>query len=386
MLVSLAGCGDDTSSAAAQEGKREQAPKRVQTDRVQERQLGSSVLVNGTLDAYDRATVGTKVAGRLQFMAVDLGSRVSRGQLIARIDPTDYNIRLQQAEAGLAQARVRLGLPPDGASDAVDPTDTPPVREARAVLEDARASRERYSSLLSGGLISKADFDQVQAQARVAESRYQDALEEIRNRQAVATQRRAEVALARQQLADTAVVAAFDGVVQQRIASIGEFLAAGAPVAEIVKINPLRFRAELPERDAATVRVGQTVQLAVDGAQGNYTGRVTRLSPTITERTRVLQMEADIPNDGALRAGSFARATIITDTTAASLAVPKEALVTFAGIEKVVVVEKGKTKEKPVTTGRRTGLWVEVLSGVEAGDEVVLNPVNLKAGQSVVTR
>src|SRR5215213_9755884 len=95
VLVLLAGCGDDPSSAAAQEGKREQAPKRVQTDRVQERQLGTSVLVNGTLDAYDRATVGTKVAGRLQFMAVDLGSRVGRGQLIARIDPTDYNIRLQ---------------------------------------------------------------------------------------------------------------------------------------------------------------------------------------------------------------------------------------------------------------------------------------------------
>jgi multidrug efflux pump subunit AcrA (membrane-fusion protein) len=386
-LVLLTACGgDSSSSASAKEADREQAPKQVQTGRVEQRMLGASVLVNGTLDAYDRATVGTKVAGRLQSMAVDLGSRVTRGQLIARIDPTDYNIRLQQAEAGLAQARVRLGLPPEGASDGVDPTDTPPVREARAVLEEARASRERYSALMRDGVISKADFDQVQAQARVAESRYQDALEEIRNRQAVATQRRAEVALARQQLADTAIVAAFNGVVQQRIASIGEFLSAGAPVAEIVRIDPLRFRAEVPERDAATIRIGQSVQLAVDGAAGQYSGRVTRISPTITERTRVLQIEADIPNDGGLRAGSFARATIVTDTTAASLAIPKEALVTFAGIEKVVLVEKGKTKEKPVTTGRRNGPWIEVLNGVEAGDEVVLNPVNLRPGQAVVTR
>jgi multidrug efflux pump subunit AcrA (membrane-fusion protein) len=87
-----------------------------------------------------------------------------------------------------------------------------------------------------------------------------------------------------------------------------------------------------------------------------------------------------------LRAGSFARATIVTDSTATSLVVPKAALVTFAGIEKVVLVEKGKAKEKPVTTGRRTGEFVEVLSGVKAGDEVVLNPVNLKPGQAVVTR
>jgi RND family efflux transporter MFP subunit len=386
LVVLLAGCKGDSSSASAQEGKPEQAPKQVRTERAQLRQLGTSVLVNGTLDAYDRATVGTKVAGRLQSMAVDLGSRVRRGQLIARIDPTDYGIRLQQAEAGLAQARVRLGLPAEGASDAVDPTDTPPVREARAVLDEARTSRERFSSLLAGGLVSKAEFEQVQAQSRVAESRYQDALEEIRNRQAVATQRRAEVALARQQLADTSVVAAFDGVVQQRIAALGEFLAAGAPVAEIVKIDPLRFRADVPERDAASIRVGQSVQLVVDGAPREATGRITRISPTITERTRVLQIEADIPNDGALRAGSFARATIVTDTTTSTLAVPKDALITFAGIEKVVVVDKGKTKEKPVTTGRRAGDWVEVLSGVKAGDEVVLSPVNLKSGQAVVTR
>ncbi len=387
LLLLVAGCGgDSSSSAAAQENGRDQAPKQVQTGRVEERQLGQAVLVNGTLDAYERATVGAKVPGRLQSMAVDLGSRVVRGQLIARIDPTDYNIGLQQAEAGLAQARVRLGLSPQGGSDSVDPTDTPPVREARAVLEEARASRERYSALLKDGVISKADYDQVQAQARVAESRYQDALEEIRNRQAVATQRRAEVALARQQLADTGVYAPFSGVVQQRIASLGEILSTGAPIVEIVKIDPLRFRAEVPERDAASIRIGQTVQLAVDGAAGAYSGRVMRLSPTISERTRVLQIEADIPNNGALRAGSFARATIVTNTAAASLAVPKEAIVTFAGIEKVVLVEQGKTKEKPVTTGRRTGPWIEVLSGVKAGDEVVLNPVNLRPGQAVVTR
>ncbi|HEX8155357.1 MAG TPA: efflux RND transporter periplasmic adaptor subunit [Thermoanaerobaculia bacterium] len=384
VLLALGGCGGDSSASAAQEKKRDQAPKAVRTERVAERRLGSSVLVNGTLDAYDRATAGVKVAGRLQTLAVDLGSRVRRGQLIAQVDPTDYNIRLQQAEAGLAQARVRLGLPTGGASDAVDATDTPTVREARAVLEEARASRERYAALLRDGVISKADFDQVQAQSRVAESRYQDAIEEIRNRQAVATQRRAEVALARQQLADTAVYAAFDGVVQQRIASLGEYLGAGAPVVELVKIDPLRFRADVPERDAASIRIGQSVQLAVDGAPGEYTGRVTRLSPTISERTRVLQMEADIPNDGALRAGSFARATIVTDTTATSLAVPKDALVTFAGIEKVVLVEQGKAKEKPVTTGRRAGEFIEVLHGVKAGDEVVLKPVNLRSGQPVV--
>jgi len=386
LIVVTAGCGKDSSSssASAQEGKRDQAPKKVQTVRVEEQRLGATVQVNGTLDAYDRATAGAKVAGRVQSLPVDLGSHVRRGQVIARLDPTDYNYRLQQAEAALAQARVRLGLPPDGGSDRVDANDTPPVREARAVLEEARASRERYAALLREGLVSKADYEQVQSQARVAESRYQDSLEEIRNRQALATQRRAESALARQQLSDTVVVASFDGVVEKRIASVGEYLAAGAPVAEIVKVDPLRFRADVPERDAANIRIGQQVQLSVDGISGTFTGRVTRLSPTITERTRVLQMEADIRNNGVLRAGSFARATIVVDATQSSLTIPRNALITFAGIEKVMVVKNGKVKETSVTTGRRVNDRIEILDGIAAGDEIVAGATSLSDGQAVV--
>lgn len=386
LALALTACKDD-ASASAQTRAQSGEPKRVRTDRAVERQLGTSVMVNGTLDAYDRATISTKVPGRLSLIAVDLGSRVARGQLIARVDPTDYNIRLQQAEAALDQARVRLGLPAQGASDQVDVAETPPVREARAVLEEARASRERYSALLKDGLVSKADYDQVVATARVAESRYQDSIEEIRNRQAVMSQRRAEVALARQQLADTSLYASFNGVVERRQASIGEFLAAGAPVTEIVRIDPLRFRAEVPERDAASIRPGQTVQLSVDGTTRPYAGVLTRMSPTITERTRVLVIEADVANDGALRAGSFARATIVTGTSAAALTVPNDAVITFAGIQKVVVVEEGKAREKPITIGRRIGQWTEVLNGVKAGDEVVLNPTNIRSGQPVtVTR
>jgi RND family efflux transporter MFP subunit len=150
-----------------------------------------------------------------------------------------------------------------------------------------------------------------------------------------------------------------------------------------VRIDPLRFRAEVPERDAATIRAGQLVKLTVDGAPGEYAGRVTRLAPTITERTRVLVVESDIANDGALRAGSFARATIVTDSSQPALTVPNEAVTTFAGIQKVVVVKGGKASEKAITAGRRAGAFTEVLSGVKAGDEVVLNPVNLRSGQAV---
>jgi len=196
-------------------------------------------------------------------------------------------------------------------------------------------------------------------------------------------QRRSELDLARQQLIGTTVYAPFDGIVEQKIASIGEFLAAGAPVATIVKVNPLRFRAEVPERDAPSVRAGQLVRVTVEGDMNAHSGRVVRLSPSITEQNRVLIVEAEIANNGLLRPGSFARAEIVTSDSTTAVTIPASAVVVFAGIEKVITVEGGKAKEKPITTGRRLGEWTEVLAGVNVGESVVTDPGNLQSGQAV---
>jgi RND family efflux transporter MFP subunit len=356
----------------------------VKTARVAEMPMGKSVVANGTLAAYDQATIGTKVPGRLQSISVDLGSPVRRGQMIGRVEPTDYQLRVQQAEAALAQARARVGLSPDGTDDRVNPEQTGTVRQARAVMEEARAARQRAVTLVEQGVIARAEFESANAAYKVAESRYQDAIEEVRNRQAIVSQRRSELALARQQLADTAIYASFDGTVQEKRASVGEYLAAGAPLIVVVKMNPLRFRAEVAERDAASVRAGQNIRVSVEGAPQNYSGRVTRLSPTIIEQNRVLVIEADISNDGALRPGSFARADIFVDDTSMGVTVPTSAIVTFAGIEKVIVVQNGKAVEKPVTTGRKAADWTEIISGVNVGEEVVTDPGNLQSGQPIV--
>jgi len=265
----------------------------------------------------------------------------------------------------------------------VNPEQTGTVRQARALMDEARTNRQRAVTLVEQGVIARAEYEAADAAYKVAQSRYQDAVEEIRNRQAIVSQRRSELALARQQLADTTVHAPFDGIVQDKRASVGEYLAAGAPVVKIVKVNPLRFRAEVPERDAAGVRAGQRLHVSVDGAPHDYAGRVTRLSPTITEQNRVLVVEADINNDGALRPGSFARAEIVTNDANMGVTVPTNAIVTFAGIEKVIVVENNKAVEKPVTTGRRAAEWTEIVAGVNTGDEVVINPGNLQSGQPV---
>jgi RND family efflux transporter MFP subunit len=359
------------------------AARQVKTARVEETPFGEAVNANGTLAAYDQTTASVKVPGRLRSITVDLGSVVRRGQVIAQVEPQDYNLRVQQAEAGLAQARARLGLSPDGRDDNVNPEQTGTVRQARAVLDEARVSRDRSGKLVEQGVVARSDFDTADAAYKVALSRYQDAIEEIRNRQAIMAQRRSELSLARQQLADTAVRAPLDGIVQEKRASVGEYLAAGAPVVNIVKMDPLRLRAEVPEREAKNVRSGQNVRVTIDGDTNVYVGQIMRLSPVIAEQTRMLLVEADVRNNGKLRPGAFAHAEIVTNDAQMVATVPSKAIVTFAGIEKVIVVQNGKALEKPVTTGRRNGEWTEIVAGVNIGDQVVVDPGNLQSGQAV---
>jgi RND family efflux transporter MFP subunit len=191
------------------------------------------------------------------------------------------------------------------------------------------------------------------------------------------------LALAKQQLEDTVVYSPLDGVVQEKKTSAGEYLAAGAPIVNVVRIDPLRLRVEVPERESHGVKMGQSVRVTVEGDPESYLGYIKRLSPTISEQNRVLSVEADVRNNGRLRPGAFVKAEIVTNQTNTAVTVPPNALVTFAGIDKVIIVENGQALEKTVTVGRRGSDWVEIKVGVNVGQAVIIDPGNLQSGQSV---
>lgn len=385
-LWALTGCQSDyPATGSAQQTEREAAPPRqVRVLPATQDTVARGALVTGTLAAEDQIVLSLKVAGRLSDISVDLGSRVRRGQTIAHLDPTDFRLRVRQAEAALQQARARLGLAPDGADDRVDPEHTPLVRQAHAMLDEARRSRDRMTMLWERQLIARAELDAASAGLEVAQGRYQDAIEEVRNRQAVLAERRSEVAIARQQLLDSELKAPIDGAVRQRHASAGEYLAAGSPIVTVVRVHPLRLRLAVPERLAAGVRLGQSVKLKVDGDSGSYQGKVARLSPAISEQDRTLMVEAEVPNeDGRLRPGAFAEAEIVIEAEEPAVFVPIASVVTFAGIEKVLVVQDGRSVEKRVQTGRRLGDRVEIVAGLTGEELIVVEPGNLVGGQVV---
>jgi RND family efflux transporter MFP subunit len=381
-LVST-GCDREAAASGGRGAEKKGAARPVKTAQVQERLLERSVIALGSFAALDQAIVSTKVSGRLQSLEVDLGSEVKEGQLIGRIQPRDYELRVLQAEAVLAVARARVGLPLTGTNDMVDAEEGSMVKEARAVREESRRVRERAEKLLDDALIPQSEFETADSNFQVASNRYQDALEEMRQRHAVVGQRRIDLEIARQQLMDTRIVAPFSGRIQDRRANAGEFVSEGSPVVTLVRMDPLRLRLEVAERDAPKIEIGQTVRIRVEGDNKLRDARVERISPAITERNRMLMIEANVPNDGALHPGLFAQAAIVVSNSTPALVVPTNAVVTFAGLEKVFVVKDDKAQERLVVTGNRGADWVELVSGVIGTDRVVIDPGSLQHEQAI---
>jgi RND family efflux transporter MFP subunit len=369
-------------------GDRPSSPTRqVETIAAAEKALEQLVVVTGTLAADQEVVLGFKVSGRLADIPVDLGSPVQEGQPIARLDTTDFELRVRQADAALQQARVRLGLEPEEPDSSVVIENTAIAKQARAEMDAARSRLERAKQLLDKGLLPKADFDTTNSGFKVAEARYEDSLDEVRNRQALLAQRRSELEIARQQFADSVLYAPIDGMIRQRNANPGQYLTAGTPVVTVVQMHPLRLQTAVPEREARTIRTGQPVRVAVEGAPGTHSGRVARISPSFDETNRTLLVETEVSNtSGILRPGAFSHAEIVVAAGYKALLVPPAAVVSFAGIDRVFTAADGKASEKRIRAGRRTDAGVEILEGIKAGDEVILNPGNMVDGEAIIVK
>lgn len=410
LVAGLAACSPDGPESAPRAAS-ESAPLEVRTVRVGRERWERGVPALGELAPFERVVLATKVPGRLQELRAERGDAVRRGQVLALLEAREYELRVRAAEAAVGSARALLGLPPetdgspaasgaDGEStdgdgkehgegtDAVEVESTAAVRLAQAGLERARLERERASALAREGVDSQALADTAEAEFRAAESRLQEAYETIAARRAALAQRRAELEIARAQLSETRLEAPFDGEVVARLTATGAYLAIGASVLELVRLDPLRLVLQVGEREAAAVRVGQSVRARVAGVRGaldqELGGTIARLAPALTRDSRSLVVEVDVPSPGpGLRPGAFAEATIVVASDEPALTLPAGALVSFAGLDKAYVVRDGRSEERRLVLGRRDGERVEVLAGLAEGEEVVLAPGKLGGGVAV---
>ncbi|HKX26779.1 MAG TPA: efflux RND transporter periplasmic adaptor subunit [Blastocatellia bacterium] len=362
------------------------APVEAATAAAITRGLSRGVEVVGSLMADEEVVVSAQAAGELAVLNVDFGSFVKQGQVLAQIDQRDARLKVEQAEAALKQTLARLGM---REGERFDPSQAADVKVVKAALDWAKLDLERSTKLVENGDVARAEYDQRLINYTSAQARYQAALDSVNQQLALVEQQRSALALARKAVVDTVVVAPISGAVKEKQASRGTYLPVNGKIVTLVKIDPLRLRADIPEYAAAAVRSGQTMTLAVESFPGRtFNGRVVRIGPALNEQTRALTVEAEVRNPGyLLRPGMFAKSRLITAQAAPAVMVPQRAVVSVAGLNKVFVIENGKAVERIVKTGAADGDLVEIAEGVKEAEVVAVSNLDkLQTGTLIAGR
>lgn len=383
MFVLLIGCGGRKQKAELGAVKPAGEPVAVETVRLLETTRTEYIQVTGSLAADEDANVASKREGIVWRTFVERGQPVRKGEPLVQLDPTDEINALDAGKASLRELEVRLGV--TSASANIDPENQPEVRAARADYELARTNHERATKLFREGTINQAEFDQSATQLESARQRYALAKHQIMQLFASLDTQKVRVTTLAQAVADTTVTAPFDGIVQERSVSPGEWLAKGAKVAQVVRLNPIRLLLTVPERYAALVELGQTVEFTVAAyPDRKFSGTIAYLSPALSSDSRALTVEARVANqDMALKPGFFATARLRLPGAGKAYLAPQTAVRRERDVAKVFVIKDGVAHERVVRLGETFGDKVEIFDDVSADDIVARDASKLSDGQRV---
>lgn len=302
---------------------------------VERRDIRQLISLTGTLSPRNQTTVKAKVSAEVREMLVREGESVRRGQVIARLDATEAQARLDEKIADLDGGRAQLAL--------------------------AEKNRAMQLALLEKKFISQNAFDGTQSNLQVSEARLK----------ALA----AQVAIARKAVEDSAVRAPMAGIVAQRLAQPGEKVAIDGKLYMLVDLSELEVEAAVPASDIGAVRIAQDVAFRVEGIEDRlFAGRIARISPATQPGTRSILVYAVLPNrESTLKGGMFAKGQLTVSKRAGVLVVPTTAVRDDAGQTYVWRIDAGKLVRTVVQVGLKSendGV-IEIVSGLAAGARVV---------------
>jgi HlyD family secretion protein len=309
--------------------------------------LAQEITVVGNLIGDATVSVVPRTAGRLQELSVRLGDRVNRGQRLAKIEDFEIVEQVKQAEAA---QEVSLAT----------------IRQREADLQLAETNVERSRSLFERQLLPKQTLDD-------NEARYQAALAQLDLARAQTTQSRARLDELRINLANTVITSPVNGFVSKRNVDPGAFVSQNAPVADVVDITRVRLVANIVEKDLKELETGNDAGVEVDAFPGEmFRGRIARVSPVLDPATRTAPIEIEIPNpDFRLKPGMYARVGITTDAQKDALVLPSTAVVDLGGRRGVFQLQNDTAVFRTVQVGSEQGSLVEILGGLNEGDQVI---------------
>ena len=362
----------------------EDKARTIRTEPVKAETLRRNVDVVGTLAAEDQVTISAEASGSVSRILADLGDRVTAGQVLVELDreKLQYNADEQKAVVDRALAKYGAQSP-----DRLPPIEqTPDVRKAAAELLQAKQSLDRAEELYKRQLVPKQTLDDADATHRAKQAGHEAAMQNAKNLRADIAASVASAKLADRQLRDASIRAPFNGYVEKRLVSLGQLVNIQTPVMSVVRVDPLKVTAEIPEAMAPWVKAAQPVTLLVDAYPDKpFSATVSRISPSVNPQTRAFPFEALVPNlENLLKPGAFARVHLESSRVDKVLTLPFAAIQYRYGVNRVFVVQGGRLAARELKLGERAGGRVEILSGVQAGEAVAITDADqLADGQHV---
>jgi RND family efflux transporter MFP subunit len=321
------GCGAKPETSAANSSTVRIAQVRVQTVKTTSRTIIEEVV--GTVTARRRATLEAKLIGRIDRLPVVLGQSVKAGEALARLDAAEVAARLDQAKAS---------------------------------LEQAERDWKRISALFEQKAVTRAEYDDAEARHNLAIG---------------------AAAEAKAMMSYVEVLAPFDGVVTKKWAEVGDLAVPGKSLLAIEDPAVLQFEADVPETIVSHVQRDARLTARVDGVDGEFIGTVSEINPAADAVSRTFRIKLDLPEKPGLRSGQFGR-LVVPIGEGNSLSVPVSAVVERGQLDIIFVVVKQHAQLHLVKTGKRLGDDMEILSGLDAGDSVVIvGAAELTDGQPV---
>ena len=365
-----------SKSPAAQARGRDTAPKAVTVEEVRRDTVRRAVAVVGTLAAVDQVTVSSETEGKVSRILADLGDRVTAGQALIQLDHEKQQYNFDQQKAALARALAQYGAPDP--QHLPDIEKTPDVQKASADLQQAQQVYDRATELFKRTLVPRQTLDDAETALQSKHASYESSLQSAKNLRASIQASEATMKLADRQFRDTQIRSPFDGYVEKRLVNLGELVKAQMPVIAVVRVDPLKVIAEIPEKMAPWIRGGQAVQLHVDAyPDRTFEGEVSRISPTVSTATRAFPFEALVPNkDAVLKPGTFARVHIESGKEDVVLTVSYAALQYRYGVNRAFVIDGDKVVGRELKIGDRVGDRIEIVSGLKAGERVAAADVD----------
>ncbi|RKD33519.1 efflux RND transporter periplasmic adaptor subunit [Thermohalobacter berrensis] len=350
------GCTPKEKQAEGAENNRNYIPVEVET--VSKKTISQATTFTGKIYADKDVMVFPKTPGKVESVSVSIGDKVNKGDILFTLDKEDIQKQVDSAKVALDGAKANYEL-------------------TKEKIENAKKTFERTKKLYQEGAVSKAQFEQAKlaasdksldaakTQLQQAEVAYEQALDALNN---------------------TIVDSPIDGIVSTVNVEAGEMAANSQPAVTIVDMDRVYVQINVTEDIINKLQKGQEVEIQIPSvSKEKFRGKIANISPVANQRTQLYPIKIYIDNKNyIIKPGMFAQVKVNTDVREGVIAVKSEAVVQREGISLVYVVKENKAYEKEVRTGLDTGMYVEIIEGINEGEKVIVKGQNYVDDKSQV--